>query len=145
MTLTQNNLNDQITSFNSDISDMELQITAYQTMLQNEFTNMETVINSLKTTGDTLTNVLAQLPSFNAQVAPAQEHDGDVRSSANKYVSDSVHTMSPGHLIVALYDRVLLDFERAISAMHEQQHLRCERGADPRGSKSSASSSTRST
>ena len=66
MTLTQNNLNDQITSFNSDISDMELQITAYQTMLQNEFTNMETVINSLKTTGDTLTNALAQLPSFSA-------------------------------------------------------------------------------
>ena len=34
ITLTQNNLNDQIKSFNSDISDMELQITAYQTLLQ---------------------------------------------------------------------------------------------------------------
>jgi flagellar hook-associated protein 2 len=67
MTLTQSNLNDQITSFNSDISDMELQITAYQTMLQNEYTNMETVINSLKTTGDTLTNALAQLPSFSSK------------------------------------------------------------------------------
>jgi flagellar hook-associated protein 2 len=64
ITLTTNSLNDQITSWNTDISDMELQITAYQTMLQNEFTNMETVINSLKTTGDTLTNALAQLPSF---------------------------------------------------------------------------------
>ena len=34
-------------------------------------------------------------------------------AARNKYVSDSVPTMSPGHLIVALYDRVLLDLERA--------------------------------
>jgi flagellar protein FliS len=40
-------------------------------------------------------------------------------AARNKYVSDSVHTMSPGHLIVALYDRVLLDFERAIAAMND--------------------------
>jgi len=46
---------------------MELQISAYQSLLQSQFTNMETVINSLKTTGNTLTNALAQLPSFNAK------------------------------------------------------------------------------
>jgi flagellar secretion chaperone FliS len=40
-------------------------------------------------------------------------------AARNKYVSDSVHTMSPGHLIVALYDRVLLDFDRAITAINE--------------------------
>jgi flagellar protein FliS len=40
-------------------------------------------------------------------------------SARNKYVSDSVHTMSPGHLIVALYDRVLLDLERALAALAE--------------------------
>src|SRR5450432_3193441 len=34
-----------------------------------------------------------------------------------KYVSDSVQTMSPGHLIVALYDRILLDLERALAGM----------------------------
>lgn len=67
ITLAQNNLTDQIKSFNSDISDMELQITAYQNLLQSQFTNMETVINSLKTTGNTLTNALGQLPSFNGK------------------------------------------------------------------------------
>jgi flagellar protein FliS len=40
-------------------------------------------------------------------------------SARNKYVSDSVQTMSPGHLIVALYDRILLDLERALAAMAE--------------------------
>jgi flagellar protein FliS len=40
-------------------------------------------------------------------------------AARNKYVSDSVHTMSPGQLIVALYDRVLLDLERALSAIDE--------------------------
>jgi flagellar protein FliS len=40
-------------------------------------------------------------------------------TARNKYVSDSVHTMSPGHLIVAIYDRVLLDLERALAAMNE--------------------------
>jgi flagellar protein FliS len=40
-------------------------------------------------------------------------------AAKNKYVSDSVHTMSPGQLIVALYDRVLLDLERALSGLAE--------------------------
>jgi flagellar protein FliS len=40
-------------------------------------------------------------------------------TARNKYVSDSVQTMSPGHLIVALYDRVLLDLERALAGMAE--------------------------
>jgi flagellar protein FliS len=31
----------------------------------------------------------------------------------NRYVSDAVDTMSPGRLIVALYDRLSLDLERA--------------------------------
>jgi flagellar hook-associated protein 2 len=64
ITLAQNNLTDQIKSFNSDISDMETQIAAYQNLLQSQFNNMETVISTLKTTGSTLTNALAQLPSF---------------------------------------------------------------------------------
>src|SRR5690348_9567881 len=45
----------------------------------------------------------------------------------NRYVSDSVETMSPGRLIVALYDRALLDLDRArvaieandVSAAHD--------------------------
>ena len=36
-------------------------------------------------------------------------------AARNKYVSDSVTTMSPGQLIVALYDRILLDLETARS------------------------------
>ena len=44
---------------------MELQIASYQDLLQKQFTNMETVISTLKGTGNTLTNALAQLPSFN--------------------------------------------------------------------------------
>jgi flagellar protein FliS len=40
-------------------------------------------------------------------------------TARNKYVSDSVQTMSPGHLIVALYDRVLLDLERTLAALTE--------------------------
>jgi flagellar protein FliS len=35
----------------------------------------------------------------------------------DKYRSDSVQTMSPGRLIVALYDRLLLDLDRAIAAI----------------------------
>jgi flagellar secretion chaperone FliS len=35
----------------------------------------------------------------------------------NRYVSDSVETMSPGRLIVALYDRALLDLDRARTAI----------------------------
>ena len=40
-------------------------------------------------------------------------------AARNKYQSDAVHTMSPGLLIVALYDRVLLDLERALTAISE--------------------------
>jgi flagellar protein FliS len=40
-------------------------------------------------------------------------------SARNKYVSDSVTTMSPGQMIVALYDRMLLDLERATAAIAE--------------------------
>src|ERR1700709_1693802 len=40
-------------------------------------------------------------------------------AARNKYVSDSVSTMSPGHLIVALYDRVLLDLDRALGAIEQ--------------------------
>jgi flagellar protein FliS len=35
----------------------------------------------------------------------------------NRYVSDAVDTMSPGRLIVALYDRLALDLERAETAI----------------------------
>ena len=34
-------------------------------------------------------------------------------SAKNKYVRDSVQTMSPGRMIIALYDRVILDLDRA--------------------------------
>jgi flagellar protein FliS len=40
-------------------------------------------------------------------------------SARNTYVNDSVTTMSPGQTIVALYDRMLLDIERATSAITE--------------------------
>ena len=35
----------------------------------------------------------------------------------SRYVKDSVDTTAPGRLIVALYDRLLLDLERAIDAV----------------------------
>lgn len=38
-------------------------------------------------------------------------------SAKNSYVSNSVQTMSPGRMIVALYDRILLDLDRAESAI----------------------------
>jgi flagellar protein FliS len=38
-------------------------------------------------------------------------------SARSKYVTDSVTTMSPGQMIVALYDRMLLDLERATTAI----------------------------
>jgi flagellar secretion chaperone FliS len=38
-------------------------------------------------------------------------------SARNKYVNDSVQTMSPGRMIVALYDRLLLDLDRAVAAI----------------------------
>ena len=42
-------------------------------------------------------------------------------SARSKYVTDSVTTMSPGQMIVALYDRMLLDLERATTAIHENE------------------------
>ena len=65
MTTAQNTLNTQIQTFNQQIADMEQQIAQYQTTLQNEFNNMESVIAGLKATGSTLTSALAGLPSFN--------------------------------------------------------------------------------
>lgn len=38
-------------------------------------------------------------------------------SAKNKYVRDSVQTMSPGRMIIALYDRVILDLDRAEAAI----------------------------
>jgi len=34
-----------------------------------------------------------------------------------RYMTDSVETMSPGRLIVAVYDRLMLDLERAVAAI----------------------------
>jgi len=69
ITTAQNTLNTQITTFNQQIADMEQQLTQYQTTLQNEFNNMESVIAGLKATGGTLTSALAGLPSFNGSSA----------------------------------------------------------------------------
>jgi flagellar secretion chaperone FliS len=38
-------------------------------------------------------------------------------SAKNTYVRDSVQTMSPGRMIIALYDRVILDLDRAEAAI----------------------------
>ncbi|MGQ0826017.1 MAG: flagellar export chaperone FliS [Actinomycetota bacterium] len=35
----------------------------------------------------------------------------------DRYRSDAIETMSPGRMIVALYDRLLVDFERAVAAI----------------------------
>ena len=51
-------------------------------------------------------------------------------SARNKYQSDSVHTMSPGQLIVALYDRVLLDLDRALTALAPQSGIPVRLAAD---------------
>jgi|SRR5581483_11794645 len=36
----------------------------------------------------------------------------------NRYVTDSVQTMSPARAVVALYERMILDLERAEAAIH---------------------------
>jgi flagellar protein FliS len=59
----------------------------------------------------TLGNLGAAAPS-----GPARA--GALRS---KYVNDSVETMSPGRQIVALYDRLLLDLDRAVEAIGNAQ------------------------
>ena len=38
-------------------------------------------------------------------------------AARSRYRSDAVHTMSPGQLIVALYDRILLDLDRSLTAI----------------------------
>jgi flagellar secretion chaperone FliS len=38
----------------------------------------------------------------------------------SRYVTDSVETMSPARLLVALYDRLLLDFDRADVAIADR-------------------------
>jgi flagellar hook-associated protein 2 len=64
ITTATNALHTQLQSFSDTIADMELQIAQYQSLLQFQFTNMETIISTLKTTGDTLTNALGQLPKL---------------------------------------------------------------------------------
>jgi flagellar protein FliS len=39
------------------------------------------------------------------------------QAMANSYLSDAVLTASPQRLVVMLYDRVLLDFDRALAAL----------------------------
>lgn len=41
------------------------------------------------------------------------------RSAAHRYVGDLVATASPGRLLVALYDRLLLDLDRAVEALRD--------------------------
>jgi flagellar protein FliS len=50
---------------------------------------------------------------------PSLPQQSPVRASAlrSAYVSNKVDTMSPGRMIVALYDRLLLDLERAEKAI----------------------------
>jgi flagellar hook-associated protein 2 len=67
ITTSQNDLNTQIQTFNQRIADMETQLAQYQITLQNEFTNMESVIAGLKATGSSLTSALAGLPSFSGK------------------------------------------------------------------------------
>jgi flagellar protein FliS len=38
-------------------------------------------------------------------------------SALHRYKTDSVTTLSPAHAVVALYDRVLLDLDRAVAAI----------------------------
>jgi flagellar protein FliS len=45
-----------------------------------------------------------------------------------RYMTDSVETMSPGRLIVAVYDRLMLDFDRAIAAI-ERRDVHAAHGA----------------
>jgi flagellar protein FliS len=42
----------------------------------------------------------------------------------SKYVTDAVDTMSPGRMIVALYDRLLLDLDRAHAALEQHDPAR---------------------
>ena len=44
------------------------------------------------------------------------------QAMANSYLSDAVFTASPQRLVVMLYDRVLLDFDRAQSAIAAHDH-----------------------
>jgi len=41
----------------------------------------------------------------------------------SKYASDSIETMSPGRMIIALYDRFLLDLDRALNAIAAQDPI----------------------
>ncbi len=41
------------------------------------------------------------------------------RSAAHRYVGDLVATASPARLLVALYDRLLLDLDRAVEALRD--------------------------
>ena len=38
-------------------------------------------------------------------------------SALNRYKTESVATMSPARMIIALYDRLVLDFDRALDAL----------------------------
>ena len=55
--------------------------------------------------------------------AGSSQSAGAVRAGAlrSKYVNDSVETMSPGRQVVALYDRLLLDLDRAVEAIGNGQ------------------------
>ncbi len=48
---------------------------------------------------------------------PQSEYQSKSTALRNRYVSVEVDTMSPARLLLALYDRVLLDLARAIDAL----------------------------
>ena len=41
-------------------------------------------------------------------------------SALNRYKTESVATMSPARMIIALYDRLVLDFDRALEALQNR-------------------------
>ena len=55
---------------------------------------------------------------------PAGQEGATRRQAAMraKYVESTVEVMSPGRMIVALYDRLLLDLERAHTAIKASEH-----------------------
>jgi flagellar protein FliS len=58
------------------------------------------------------------LTDDNAPQAPTERTPMATQATLrNRYVSASVETMSPGRAIVALYDRLVLDLDRAIAAL----------------------------
>ena len=100
-----------------------MRLDAKREALKNQFGTMETALGKLKNQSSWLSGQIASLPSLSGPspfARPLRPHRyveiGRLMTAPmlrNRYVNDSIATASPARLLTMLYDRLVLDLQRA--------------------------------